>query len=158
MVIKGGKPWNTGKKLTPEHRAKIGKGGKGRVMAPKSREKLSKSIMGHPVSLETRAKLSAQAKVISTKHGKCGSQEYIAWQLLRQRCNNPKNPRYNRYGGRGISVCERWSRFENFYADMGDKPDPKLSIDRIDNDGNYEPGNCRWATASEQRRNSHRDD
>ena len=70
-----------------------------------------------------------------------------------QRCNNPKNPDYPRYGGRGITVCERWMTFENFLADMGEKPRGQ-SIDRINNNGNYEPGNCKWATQREQVRNS----
>lgn len=77
---------------------------------------------------------------------------YNVWNAMKQRCYNPKNKSYSRYGGRGIIVCERWRTFENFHADMGDPP-PELSIDRIDPDGNYEPGNCRWATRKEQRAN-----
>jgi hypothetical protein len=69
-----------------------------------------------------------------------------------QRCLNPNHPSYDNYGGRGITVCEDWLSFENFYADMLDPPDG-MSIDRINNDGNYEPGNCKWSTASEQARN-----
>lgn len=69
-----------------------------------------------------------------------------------QRCNNPKCTQYRWYGGKGISVCERWKIFANFHADMGDRPEG-YSIDRIDGNGNYEPGNCRWADAVTQRRN-----
>jgi hypothetical protein len=71
---------------------------------------------------------------------------------MMQRCNSPNHPAYADYGGRGIRVCERWHSFVNFLVDMGEPP-PGLSIDRINNDGDYEPGNCRWATRSEQMRN-----
>jgi len=69
-----------------------------------------------------------------------------------QRCENPKHPQFKDWGGRGISICERWYDFANFIADMGEKP-KDLSLDRIDNDGNYQPDNCRWATRLEQVRN-----
>lgn len=69
------------------------------------------------------------------------------------RCRRPRNRAFKDYGGRGICVCERWKSFENFLADMGPRPSPKHSIDRINNDGNYEPGNCRWATAEMQGNN-----
>lgn len=86
--------------------------------------------------------------------GACSS-EYGSWCGMKGRCHNKKDKAYKWYGGRGISVCERWrDSFEAFYEDMGPKPSPELSIDRIDNDGNYEPGNCRWATAKQQTRNS----
>jgi len=87
-------------------------------------------------------------------HGRCGSAEYISWKHLKDRCLNSKNKGYSDYGGRGIKVCDSWKdSFENFYADMGPKPGPKYSIDRIDNEGNYEPGNCRWGTQQEQSSN-----
>lgn len=89
----------------------------------------------------------------SRRHGDCGSVEYAAWRSMRDRCANPKNKRFKDYGGRGIEVCQRWLVYENFLADMGRKPHPNMSLDRIDNDGNYEPDNCRWATSVEQNRN-----
>lgn len=84
-----------------------------------------------------------------TKHGYLKTPTYRAWNGARNRCNNPNNKDYDNYGGRGIRMCERWSLFQNFLADMGEAPE-KLSLDRINNDGNYEPGNCRWATKSQQ--------
>lgn len=87
------------------------------------------------------------------KHRMSLTPEYICWREMRQRCYNEKNPRYSSYGGRGIRICERWKNsFANFFADMGKRP-PGLSIDRINNDGNYEPSNCRWATHTEQMNN-----
>ena len=79
--------------------------------------------------------------------------EYKSWENMRERCNNPRQVNYRMYGARGITVCERWARFAAFFEDMGKKPTAKHTVDRIDNDGNYEPGNCRWATPAEQSRN-----
>lgn len=81
--------------------------------------------------------------------------EYNRWRLMRQRCNNKNHKSYKDYGGRGIKVCERWDDFRNFLNDMGRCP-PGYSIDRINNDGNYEPSNCRWADSITQRNNQRR--
>lgn len=87
------------------------------------------------------------------RHGMCESREYRTWASMLKRCTKPGAKAFPYYGGRGIAVCDRWLHsFENFYADMGPKPQG-LSIDRINNDGNYEPGNCRWATAKQQAAN-----
>lgn len=93
---------------------------------------------------------------VATRHGMEKSSEYRAWVNMRARCKNPTDQSWSRYGGRGIAVCDRWrDSFEAFYADVGPRPTASHSIDRIDNDGNYEPGNVRWATALMQNQNRH---
>lgn len=87
------------------------------------------------------------------KHGMHMTPEYKSWGNMLQRCLNPRHRDYARYGGRGISVCEAWRDFQTFYRDMGQKPLGKVSLDRIDNSGNYEPANCRWADRTQQQRN-----
>lgn len=83
---------------------------------------------------------------------------YSAWNHMRDRCHNPKHPKFKYYGGRGVTICERWDSFPLFALDMGPRPTKKHTLDRIESNGNYEPGNCRWATMFEQnqnRRNMH---
>ncbi len=115
-----------------------------------------KTIYGkHLRSGHTRS-CGCLAKNNSTRHkhskGGKSSKTYTSWNLMVRRCVNPNNPSYNNYGGRGISVCRRWRKFDNFLEDMGVRPDGQ-QIDRIDNNGNYCKSNCRWVTSQQNNRN-----
>lgn len=112
----------------------------------------SKLKSGHTKSCGCFAKDNGRKQL--TTHGMVGTKVYKSWENMKKRCTNPNVPNYDRYGGRGITVCDRWiNSFENFYLDMGDLPFANAQIDRIDNGGNYAPENCRWVTPSENGRN-----
>ncbi len=94
-----------------------------------------------------------QLKQRNLTHGRTKTPEYTSWASMLQRCENPKNVKYHHYGARGIKVCERWRNFQSFYADMGLRPSPKHTLERLDNELGYEPKNCAWATKSQQNYN-----
>jgi hypothetical protein len=144
-----------------ERRRKISEAKKGKKRPDVAERNRSAAMRSVPRVMSDEAKeRMARAR---TKHGharrrpegRAGTPTYYVWAAMVQRCTNPANKEWDRYGGRGITVCSRWRDFRNFLADMGEQPEG-LTLDRIDNDGGYGPGNCQWATTSEQQRNTRR--
>lgn len=110
----------------------------------------NETLVSSPLLIKGRTK-SCGCLTVAT-HGESGSRTYRIWNHMKQRCSNPNTKQWMDYGGRGIRVCERWEKYENFLADMGIAP-PRLTLERGNANGNYEPENCRWATYAEQSRN-----
>lgn len=118
-----------------------------------SQTKRGRAFCSQSCSARARIAITIAVGKRNRTHGMSGEPEYISWLAAKKRCDDPTDQYYAYYGERGIEFCNRWRKFEHFYADMGSRPGPKYSLERIDVNGNYEPNNCKWATATEQARN-----
>lgn len=145
--------------MSEETKAKISAAARGRKLGPMSEEhkaKIAAAKIKYYEKPGTRSEQSERMQSRPTSHGMVKSGAYRSWYAMKQRVLNPNNAYYQLYGGRGITIDPRWvASFVEFHKDMGDRSE-KLTLERIDTDGNYEPGNCRWATWSEQRLNQRR--
>ena len=142
-------PMPKGSHHTDETKARMSASRKGRRKTDETKAKLSASLKGHAVSEDTRAKISVRG----TSHGGSRTRLYRCWTSMRNRCSSPNSKSWKHYGGRGITVCEAWATFVGFRTwAVAAGYEEGLSIDRIDANGGYEPGNCQWVTVAENSR------
>lgn len=130
----------------------VGKSSSGQLWLCQCECGTERTIIGDTLKKGLSKSCGCSGKDWCRTHGLSKTPEYTTWAAMIQRCENSKNKWFDRYGGRGITVCEKWRVFENFFADMGARPEGG-TLDRINNNGNYEPSNCRWTTMEEQIRN-----